>query len=218
MNARQRAKVSAKRPSTKGTNGVWLALGVLVTVAVGVAIVVSGASRQGPPMPTDVVVSIAGDPLPAFSGNPVGDPAVGSRAPTLAGENFEGSAVTIDNDGRGKVILFLAHWCSHCQREVPAVQTYQQEVGFPTTVDFYSVATSYSPNQPNWPPSAWLDREGWTFPVLVDDEESSAYIQFGQGGFPFYVFVDSAGNVAMRLSGEQDPATLAAQMEQLANR
>lgn len=57
------------------------------------------------------------------------------------------------------------------------------EVGFPDSVDIYLVATSYSPSQPNWPPSAWLEREGWTIAVIVDDPQSTAYEAFGQGAF-----------------------------------
>lgn len=217
MNARQRQRAPVKPSSTRNT-GVWIGIAVVSVVALGVAIVLSGLNSGAADMPTNVTVSLNGDPLPPFSGNPSEDAALGLKAPTLAGEDFGGNAVIIDNDGRAKVILFLAHWCSHCQREVPSVQAYQEEVGFPTTVDLFSVATSYSPAQPNWPPSAWLEREGWTVPVIVDDSTSSAYSHFGQGGFPFYVFVDSAGNVALRLSGEQDPATLAGLMDELGNR
>ena len=36
-------------------------------------------------------------------------------------EDFEGDAVAITNDGRPKIILLFAHWCPHCQNEVPVV-------------------------------------------------------------------------------------------------
>jgi thiol-disulfide isomerase/thioredoxin len=168
-------------------------------------------------MPDQVSVELSGEALPLFSGDPASDSAIGLPMPSMTGADFEGKPVSIVPGGRPMVVLFLAHWCPHCQREVPKVQTYQDQVGFPAGVDFYSVATSNSSSQPNWPPSAWLAREGWTFPVLVDDQESRAFQAAGRGAFPYFVFVDSAGNVALRLSGEQDPLMLASIMEQLAS-
>ena len=109
----------------------------------------------------------------------------------------------------------MAHSCPHCQREVPAIERYLEENDFPDGVDFISVATASSPDRPNWPPSAWLAREEWSIPTLVDDETFSALRAFGQGGFPYYVMVDRNGLVAHRMSGEQDPANLAAMMQAL---
>ena len=54
-------------------------------------------------------VAITGTPLPQFPD--VGaDPAVGMTMPELAGASFDGTPVTITNDGRPKVLLFLTHW------------------------------------------------------------------------------------------------------------
>jgi len=38
------------------------------------------------------------------------DPAVGMPLPELIGQSFDGTPVSITNDGRPKVIFFLAHW------------------------------------------------------------------------------------------------------------
>jgi hypothetical protein len=65
----------------------------------------------------------------------------------------------------------------------------------------YSVATSMRSTADNYPASEWLDREGWTVPVIVDDEQSSVYTAYGSGGFPFWVFVNSDGTVAVRMQG-----------------
>ena len=47
----------------------------------------------------------------------------------------------------------------------------------PDNVDLYSVATGINAERPNYPPEAWLEREGWTLPVLVDtkNEVAQAY-------------------------------------------
>lgn len=71
----------------------------------------------------------------------------------------------------------------------------------PTEFDFYSVSTSAKPSEPNWPPSAWLEREGWTIPVVVDDRANSVASAFGLRIFPFAVFVDADGIVLGRLAG-----------------
>jgi len=204
------------KTATPRRTGVYVGLSLVVVVALGAAILLSGTDENTDGMPLDATVTVSGDSLPAFGGDSASDAAVGLLAPNLTGESFTGEEVAIINDGRPKVILFLAHWCPHCQREVPVLQSYSEETGFPETVDIYSVATSYSSTQPNWPPSSWLAREGWTFPALVDDPESTAFQAFGQGGFPYYVLINSSGQVALRMSGEQDPAALADLLVQLA--
>lgn len=204
-------------PTTPRRTGVYVGLAVVVVVALVAAILLSRPDETVGTMPLDASVTVSGDSLPAFGGDPASDAAIGLVAPTLNGQAFDGEEIAITNDGRPKVILFLAHWCPHCQREVPVLQSYANETGFPDTVDIYSVATSYNSTQPNWPPSSWSDREGWTFPALVDDPESTAFQAFGQGGFPYYVLIDSNGRGALRMSGEQDPAALADLLVQLAD-
>ncbi len=62
--------------------------------------------------------------------------------------------------------------------------------------------------QGNYPPSAWLKREGWTAPVIRDDKDSSVLRAYGSGGFPYWVFVNADGSVALRTSGELQIAQL----------
>ena len=54
-------------------------------------------------------VTVTGEYLPLFP-NAGADPAVGMIMPELEGASFDGTSVTITNDGRPKVLLFLAHW------------------------------------------------------------------------------------------------------------
>jgi cytochrome c biogenesis protein CcmG, thiol:disulfide interchange protein DsbE len=144
--------------------------------------------------------AIRGEPLPAFDG-PQGDPAVGQPAPEVSGTDFAGRPVAIENDGRPKVILFLAHWCPHCQAAVPLIQTWVSAGGVPEGVDFVSVATGIDSARPNYPPDAWLAREGWTAPVVVDTDDSVAAIH-GLTAYPFWVFVGADGTVVARAVGE----------------
>ncbi len=77
-----------------------------------------------------------------------------------------------------------------------------------------AVLTGTTEERDNFPPSAWLDREGWTGERLFDDEESTAAATYGLLSFPMMVFLDADGNVVERLSGEQEPATIQAAVDE----
>ena len=144
--------------------------------------------------------TITGAALPRFDDSAT-DPAAGMPAPTVEGADFAGESVSITSDGRPKIIIFLAHWCSVCQAEVPVVQDWLDAGLKPDGVDIYSVATSVAETRPNYPPSEWLASEGWTPPVLLDDTEYAVGDVFGLTAFPFWVFVNADGTVAGRLTG-----------------
>jgi thiol-disulfide isomerase/thioredoxin len=155
-------------------------------------------------------VTISGEDLAAFPAggtaqlaDPSTDPAVGQTIPTLTGQSFDGSEVVIDpDDGTAKVIIFLAHWCPHCQAEVPLVRDYIDQGKLPEDVEVHSVSTSVDNSRPNYPPSAWLAREGWQPPVLLDDDAQTASASFALPGFPYFVMVGADGKVVQRGSGE----------------
>jgi cytochrome c biogenesis protein CcmG, thiol:disulfide interchange protein DsbE len=155
--------------------------------------------------------TIIGDPLPELPREGA-DPAAGLPAPEVEGTDFAGKPVAIDADGRPKMILFLAHWCPHCQAEVPVIQQWVNGGGLPNGVDLVSVATGIDPNAPNYPPDAWLQREGWTSPVLVDPSNSIAQA-YGLPAYPYFVFVGADGKVVARTIGA--PADLDAAVAQL---
>jgi thiol-disulfide isomerase/thioredoxin len=139
--------------------------------------------------------------------NPASDPAVGKTAPSLGGRTFSREPIAITNDGKPHVLVFVAHWCPHCQAEVPrivAMERAGQTSGVPVT----AVATGTNENAPNYPPSAWLHEVGWPYPVLVDTASGTAARAYGLAAYPYLVFVDANGKVAARVSGEIAPADL----------
>lgn len=180
-------------------------------LAAVLALVAVLLTRGGPSVPEGVEqtrpVELSGAPLPMFDPNGE-DPAQGNRAPELRGLDFEGDEVAVVHDGRAKLLIFLAHWCPHCRREVPLLVEWLQENGEPENVDFYAVATSTSENRPNYPPSTWLEEEGLDVPVIADDEEGSAARAFGLNAFPYVVLMDGAGTVLVRHAGEFTMAEL----------
>jgi thiol-disulfide isomerase/thioredoxin len=189
------------KPKQRNTTSILIGAAGGLVVLLLVAAVVFGNTEVGSEYGEPTVDGAA---LPFMPPNEVVDAsATGSVIPNLSGEDFDGSAVEIRNDdGRAKAIAFLAHWCSHCQAEVPRVQQWIDETGGNDGVDVYAVSTSMNSGRDNYPPSEWLEREGWSSPVIRDDSENSALIAYGAGGFPYWVFVNADGTVALRTAGE----------------
>jgi thiol-disulfide isomerase/thioredoxin len=207
----------AATPATRTLDQRWILGGVAVVVVVAAvaAIALTRAGDRGtasvlPPVPiassAPSNVAESGASLPAFAAT-TGDPAIGRPIPEVRGASFDGSPVAITADGRPKLLLFLAHWCPHCQREVPVVQAWLDAARLPREVDLISIATASDPARPNYPPADWLRREHWQPPVLVDGDNATAD-RFGLSAFPYWVAVRADGTVASRVTGELTPPQL----------
>ena len=188
---------------------LWIGVGAVVVVALVIAVLASagGSSDDGTDDPQTQAVTITGSALPTLPDSGT-DPGVGVAAPTLAGKSFDGSAVDVaPGDGTGKLVLFVAHWCPHCQREVPLLVDHLKSTTLPAGVELVTVATSTDPDSPNYPPQSWLDDEGWKAPVLADSGEDEAAKAYGLPGFPYLVAVGKDGKVVGRVTGEFSVAT-----------
>jgi len=165
-------------------------------------------------------VEIHGDSLPVLTDNSgKDDPAKGMTAPVVIGQDFDGNTVRIDaaNDGL-TLAVFLAHWCPHCNREVPRINELRDDGAFPEDLNIIGVSTGISPERPNWPPSEWFEDIGWTYPVIADgvDMERQTFIAadaYGLSGFPFMTLIDAEGTVLARWSGEMEKDDLLAKIE-----
>lgn len=82
---------------------------VALALAAGAALLIGacGEAQDGGPQVRDPEVS--GARLAAFA-RPTPDAAAGQPAPEVRGTSFDGTAVSITNDGRTKALVFLAHW------------------------------------------------------------------------------------------------------------
>jgi thiol-disulfide isomerase/thioredoxin len=157
-------------------------------------------------VPNDTPATVTGTALPPLPETGA-DPAAGAAMPTLSGTALDGTALTIPAAGRPTMIMFVAHWCPHCQAEVPVVQEWVDGGGLPEGVDLATVSTAADERRPNYPPAEWLDAEGWTAPVLVDGDNTAADAA-GLTAFPFFVAVDGDGTVVERAAGELAPEQL----------
>ena len=128
------------------------------------------------------------------------EPAANMKAPVITGTDLNGNTITSDNNSP-TILLFLAHWCGYCQVEVKEIQDWIEDGGDMGSVKMYSILTSVNSSQPNYPPDKWLDSEGWSFQSFTDNELSGVAQHFGIRGFPFWVLIDSNGDIVTRLSG-----------------
>lgn len=192
-----------------------IVLGLFIAAAAIAAIVVAsgGESTSGPDaseatrIPQGDVrqvsfAEVVGAPLPAFDPAASFDPAAGTPAPEFIASYFDNVETTVTpGDGRPKVVLFLAHWCPHCQAEVELLADRFAAQGTPAGVDVIAVSTSVDQGGGNYPPSAWFLREGWPLPVLRDSAQRDLAVGYGLNAFPFIVVVDEEGLVSSRSSG-----------------
>ena len=212
MNRTTRPRPTASGPDPKVIGLVVAFVVFIVFVAV---VVISG---DDPPPEAGVgeqgVVTTTGATLPALPDSGP-DPAVGKTAPMLTSER-PGDVVTVEpGEGDGPLMLvFLAHWCPHCQAELPVLTDLAEDGAF-DGVRTVAVLTSTDPDRPNYPPSAWLDREGWPGDRLFDDPGNVAAAAYGVTSFPFTVYVDADGEVTRRHAGSQPPEQIVAEADSI---
>jgi len=203
---------SKKESSNKS---VWLIGSIAAAIAIAAIVAVATQSSSD-----DVVtgveefnsVEVVGDPLPEYSDS-ASDTAIGMTAPILTGKGFTGNTI-VTGPGAPTLLVFLAHWCQYCQREVPLLVQWNRDGLVPSGLDVIAIATSTDPASPNFPPSEWLAREEFPplWPVMTDSGEKTAATAMGVSGFPFFVLLDSSGKVALRISGEIEMPVLTEQI------
>jgi thiol-disulfide isomerase/thioredoxin len=179
-----------------------LLIGIVVAVIVVAFAAAIFASRGGDTdvaQTADVEVSGAELPLRPDDGD---DPALGMVAPTVAGSDFDGSPAGITPGDGPQLVIFLAHWCPHCQAEVPVISPYLASDQVPDGLTSVAVSTAVNSSRDNYPPSEWLEEEGWPTPVIRDDGDSTVAKAYGLSAYPYFVVLDEEGAVAGRTSGE----------------
>jgi thiol-disulfide isomerase/thioredoxin len=187
---------------------------VVVGIAGAVALGTSGGSSE---TSTDTVVTVPGGVQPAeyqkvsATGGLLAplpesgaDTETGKSVAVLKGYDLQGRPVTIDPAGEGKatLVVFLAHWCQFCNREIPVLNKWRESGEVPTGLRVVGVTTGSKADQANWPPSKWLTAMKWPFEVMADSEAQEAARAYGVGGYPFMAFVGANGKITARTSGE----------------
>lgn len=143
-------------------------------------------------------VEVTGDALVPFA-NP--DTGVGATIPTVEATLLGGGSMELGPDGTGRLIGFFAHWCPHCQAEVPVARSWLDQTTLPEGVEVLAVSTAVDPSADNYPPSQWFAREDWPTPVLLDDDRGTLAAAYGLTQYPYWVAVDGNGVVVARTTG-----------------
>ena len=185
----------------KQLNRNFIIIGAIVLV-IGLAVAI-GVTLVDEPLDGNLPegeTTITGQGLPEFAGENDDNVARGLEAPIFSGPNENSEIVTLEKDGNAKVLLFLAHWCGFCQKEVPIMQEYIDVVGVPEGVEIIAVATSIDRSRDNYPPHDWLKNEGWSETQIydIDRDIGTAY---GVNSFPYWVFLDKDLKVVARRTG-----------------
>jgi thiol-disulfide isomerase/thioredoxin len=207
-------KMNKKSSPTK-----WIVGGITAAIVVIIAIVLAvgggsdtanntsdtnGTAVSGEFMPVTI---LEGEALPPL-GDPENDPAQGTKAPVVQGSGFSGMEMTIRPAGKPVLLVFLAHWCPHCNAEIPRLIEWQESGQMPEDLVVVGVTTGSRSDQPNWPPSQWVQDMEWPWAVLADSEAQDAAIAYGVNGYPGLVLLDGEGTVLARRSGEASVSEL----------
>jgi cytochrome c biogenesis protein CcmG/thiol:disulfide interchange protein DsbE len=212
------AKASRKEGGAKKT-WMWVTIAVVVVAAVVAIVVATGGKDSNTPaadgstpttvqsvIPDSQPATVTGTALPDYQTTGA-DAAIGKVAPTVEGLNFAGQKVSLNPSGGPYMVVFLAHWCPHCNAEVPRLLNWKHSGAVPAGLNVVGVATAVSKSSVNYPPSTWFSNKGWEWPVMVDTSQGDGAAgkvaqAFGATGWPYLVLVGKDGKVKMRTSGE----------------
>ena len=204
--------MTAQKNQTKFiAGGVALAIAAIVAV---VLVVGGGSSSSSTTTSTSTsnsgdavaageyqTVKATGEMLSALE-DPDNDPARGKLAPVVNGFGFDGAPLTITPTGKPMLVVFLAHWCPHCNAEIPRLIEWKDSGAMPGDLEVIGVSTGARDDAPNWPPSQWVVDKAWPWPVMADSEDQGAALAFGVSGYPGLILLNGDGKVLARRSGE----------------
>lgn len=207
--------------STLSARAIIIGVAIVVALAAAIAIFASGGDdTSGPTTTADIAdggvapaefqdVNVEGDALDPL-GKDATDPAKGKVGPNVSGYTHSGFPVSIKpaTDGQPTLLVFLAHWCPHCNAEMPRLVKWYESGQVPDDLRVVGVTTSSREDQANWPPSEWMQSFKWPFEVLADSQTNQAGVSYGVDGYPFMVLLDKDGKVAARHSGEMEESEI----------
>ena len=137
--------------------------------------------------------------------------ATGTQPPHIQAPDFtvydaQGSEVKLsDYFGKPIVLNFWASWCGPCKMEMPDFNEKSQELA--GEVQFLMINMTDGSRETVETASAFIEEQGYTFPVFFDTASSAAYT-YGVYYLPTTFFIDAEGYAVAQATSTIDADTL----------
>jgi cytochrome c biogenesis protein CcmG/thiol:disulfide interchange protein DsbE len=146
-------------------------------------------------LPLLAVALVAG--VIVFEVATAGEDGAGKPAPPLPSAVLQPPRPTLASlRGKPALINFWASWCEPCRQEAPQLERLRRSLHNSAGM----VGVDYTDQADN--ARAFIERYGWTFPVLGDPDGIYG-ARFGFSGLPTTVVLDAEGRIAETLRGPQ---------------
>lgn len=131
--------------------------------------------------------------------------------PDITLVNRDGDPVSLkDNGGKPAIINVWASWCPPCKKEMPDLQAAYEKHGDQVQFHMVNLTNRDFLDQMD----AYLEEEGFTFPVLLD-EEGITEKELRILGIPNTFVVDEQGRILHHIAGYMDKKTVEQIMDEL---
>lgn len=119
---------------------------------------------------------------------------VGAKAPDFELKTLAGDTVKL-SDLKGKKVMlnFWATWCPPCKAEMPAMEEFHKEAGDDVVILAVNI-------DPHLDVKAFVDENGITFPIPLD-EEDKVNEMYQVLSIPTTYFIDTKGNIGNKYIG-----------------
>lgn len=136
----------------------------------------------------------------------------GFAAPDFELKTLNGEQVRLyENNGKPSLVNFWASWCPPCKVEMPHLQKAYDEYG--EQVNFHMVDLAFNDDLEEM--NQYIEDEGFTFPVLLDETGEVAMDQYQAIAIPTTVVVDEKGIITHHIRGAMSEQQIQAIMEEI---
>lgn len=154
---------------------------VVLIALLGVAIVQAMDKKAEPENPSQEAANMGGLKI-------------GAKAPDFELKTLSGDTVKL-SDLKGKKVMlnFWATWCPPCKAEMPAMEEFHKEAGDEVVILAVNI-------DPHLDVKAFVDENGITFPIPLD-EEDKVNEMYQVLSIPTTYFIDTKGNIGNKYIG-----------------